>query len=91
MAKLARSKDFSSRLFVPNGQGAYYYFLFAVFDPELVELQAELVRQSGEEPNSPVQTTIGNTFFSYVQSLILGFMMAAGIGFILSRRLPANN
>ena len=69
----------------------YYYFLFAVFDPELVELQAELVRQSGEEPNSPVQTTIGNTFFSYVQSLILGFIMAAGIGFILSRRLPANN
>lgn len=64
----------------------YYYFLFAVFDPELVDLQAELLRESGQDPKSAPELTIGSTFFAYAQSLIFGFALAAGIGFVLSRR-----
>ena len=64
----------------------YYYFLFGVFDPELVELQAELVRESGQSPKDAPDPTLGSTFFAYAQSLIFGFALAAGIGFILSRQ-----
>lgn len=64
----------------------YYYFLFAVFDPDLVSLQAEMLSESGQNPKDAPSPTLGNTFFAYVQSLIFGFGMAATIGFILSRR-----
>ena len=63
----------------------YYYFLFAVFDPELVQLQAELLRESGQSPKNAPDPTLGSTFFAYAQSLIFGFALAAGIGFVLSR------
>lgn len=67
----------------------YYYFLFSVFDPELVDLQAELLRESGQDPKDAPDPTLGSTFFAYVQSLIFGFAIAAGIGFVLSRRQSA--
>ena len=68
----------------------YYYFLFAVFDPELVELQAQLLSEGGQNPKDASTPTIGSTFFAYAQSLIFGFGLAAAIGFILSRRQPPN-
>ncbi|MEO0876781.1 MAG: hypothetical protein AAFY48_19450, partial [Bacteroidota bacterium] len=68
----------------------YYYFLFAVFDPELVDLQAELLRENGQDPADAIAPTIKSTFFAYAQSLIFGFALAAAIGFILSRRQPSN-
>ena len=68
----------------------YYYFLFAVFDPELVELQAELLREGDQDPKDASTPSLGGTFFAYVQSLIFGFGLAAAIGFILSRRQPPN-
>ena len=69
----------------------YYHFLFAVFDPELVELQAELLRESGQDPKQAPLPTLGSTFFAYAQSLIFGFVIAAAIGFVLSRRTSANS
>lgn len=64
----------------------YYYLLFAVFDPELVKLQGELMATQGYDPKDAVMPTVGGSFFAYAQSLIPGFLLATGIGFILSRR-----
>lgn len=64
----------------------YYHMLFAVFDPELVKLQAELLAAQGQDPSDAVLPTLGSSFFAYAQSLIFGFVLAAAIGFILSRR-----
>ncbi|MEL7251559.1 MAG: DUF4199 family protein [Bacteroidota bacterium] len=68
----------------------YYYFLFAVFDPELVDLQADLLRENGQDPADAAVPTVRSTIFTYAQSLIFGFGLAAAIGFILSRRERPN-
>jgi hypothetical protein len=64
----------------------YYHLLFAVFDPELIKLQGELMAAQGYNAKDAVMPTVGSSFFAYAQSLIAGFILAAGIGFILSRR-----
>jgi hypothetical protein len=64
----------------------YYHLLFAVFDPELVKLQGELMATQGYDPKDAVMPTVGGSFFAYAQSLIPGFLLATSIGFILSRR-----
>lgn len=64
----------------------YYHLLFAVFDPELIKLQGELMAAQGYDPKDAVMPTAGSSFFAYAQSLIPGFLLATGIGFILSRR-----
>ena len=64
----------------------YYHLLFAVFDPELVKLQGELMAAQGYDPKDAVMPTAGGSFFAYAQSLIPGFLLATAVGFILSRR-----
>jgi hypothetical protein len=64
----------------------YYHLLFAVFDPGLVELQAVALEAAGQDPTKAQAPTFGTTFFAYVQSLIFGFALAAGLGFILRAR-----
>lgn len=65
----------------------YYYLLFTQFDPGLVDLQAAELSAAGEDPSKAQLPTFGNTFFTYIQSLIFGFGMAAIIGFFLRRRV----
>jgi len=55
----------------------YYHLLFAAFDPELVDLQAKMLEAAGQDPKDAKVPTWGGTFFSYVQSLMGGFALAA--------------
>jgi hypothetical protein len=64
----------------------YYYLLFAVFDPGLVDLQVQLLVAAGKDPAGASIPTIGGSFFSYVQSLIFGFVIAAITGAVLRHR-----
>lgn len=64
----------------------YYHLLFSVFDPELVQLQAEMLAANGQDPKDAVAPTIGSSFLSYAQSLIFGFGLAAATGFIVRWR-----
>jgi hypothetical protein len=61
----------------------YYHLLFSVFDPELVQLQADLLAANGQDPKDAVAPTISTSFLSYAQSLIFGFGLAAAIGFLV--------
>ncbi|MEL7222861.1 MAG: hypothetical protein AAGJ93_16180 [Bacteroidota bacterium] len=67
----------------------YYHLLFSVFDPELVQLQAEMLAANGQDPKDAAAPTISSSFLSYAQSLIFGFGLAAATGFII--RLRNNN
>lgn len=58
----------------------FYYLLFSVFDPGLVDLQRELLAENplwqdgNTEPDLSV--TIGRVIFSFAYSLIGGFILA---------------
>lgn len=65
----------------------FYYLLFSVFDPGLVDLQREMLADSSmwQDGNSQADLTVtlGRTVFSYVYSLIGGFILTlivAGVG-----------
>ncbi|RME93848.1 MAG: DUF4199 family protein [Bacteroidetes bacterium] len=64
----------------------FYHLLFAVFDPGLVELQAAALSAAGQDPDKAQIPTPGSTFFTYAQSLIFGFVLAAAIGLGLRAR-----
>jgi hypothetical protein len=64
----------------------YYHLLFSTFDPGLVELQAAALNAAGQDPTKAQVPTLGTTFFSYVQSLLFGFALAGGVGFVLRAR-----
>lgn len=58
----------------------FYYLLFSVFDPGLVDLQREVLQDHPEWPTDNTKAvqavTIGQIFFKFVQSLIGGFLLA---------------
>ena len=65
----------------------YYYFLFGVFDPELVQMQANLLTEGGQEAAKAPLPTIGKTFTAYMQSLIFGFAIAGAIALVRTKVL----
>lgn len=58
----------------------FYYLLFSVFDPGLVDLQREMLADNPlwQDDNTEVDlsVTIGRTVFSFAYSLIGGFLLA---------------
>ena len=69
----------------------FYYLLFTVIDPGLIDLQRELLAERLEWIGNPqfqpkdLQVTLGNTFLSYCWSLIGGFLLAALTAALASR------
>ncbi|MCB0608428.1 MAG: DUF4199 family protein [Lewinellaceae bacterium] len=61
----------------------FYYLLFGVFDPGLVDLQRETMvsdpRFGQAFENYDLKVTLGNTFFRYCYSLIGGFILSLGV------------
>lgn len=61
----------------------FYYLLFGVFDPVLVDLQREMLTDSpfwqGGDTDMDLTVTIGRTLFSFAYSLIGGFILALAI------------
>lgn len=64
----------------------YYHLLFSTFDPDLVQLQADLLAAEGKDPKDAPMPTLSTSFFAYAQSLIFGFGLAAVTGFIVRFR-----
>lgn len=65
----------------------FYHLLFTQIDPGLLDVQAELLASQGYLDDAGgragLEPTVGKTFFDYTRSLIVGFVLAAGIGFAL--------
>ena len=64
----------------------FYYLLFSVFDPGLVDLQREILAdhplwQDGNT-KADLSVTIGRTVFSFVYSLIGGFFLTLGVAYV---------
>lgn len=64
----------------------FYYFLFGVFDPSLVDLQREMLAANPRAPENLADIDLAVTptriFFGYCSSLIGGFALAIGIAFL---------
>lgn len=58
----------------------FYYLLFSVFDPGLVDLQRELLQDNplwqGGNTEVDLSVTLGRVIFSFAYSLIGGFILA---------------
>jgi ABC-type nitrate/sulfonate/bicarbonate transport system permease component len=58
----------------------FYYLLFSVFDPGLVDLQRELLAENplwqDNNTEADLSVTIGRVIFSFAYSLIGGFILA---------------
>ena len=80
----------------------FYYLLFGLLDPSLVELQKTVMRESLEHSagllseqqrqdllesleDDGVAITPGTVFFTYLRSLIGGFIAAAGLAALVNR------
>lgn len=65
----------------------FFYLLFGVFDPELVEVQKEMMKTNpaaAEQLRSKdFSVTLSGTFFNYLYSLIGGFVLALGIAAVM--------
>ena len=64
----------------------YYHLLFTVFDPDLINIQAQLLTAGGQDPKNATIPSLGDSFFNYAQSLIFGFAIAAATGAVLRQR-----
>jgi Ca2+/Na+ antiporter len=65
---------------------SFLYLMFNFFDPELVELQREMLEAGGiptDGQNLEMSATV--TFFAFLQSLIAGFAFSAAVAAILRR------
>lgn len=76
---------------VANGLFAiFYYFLFKHFDPKLVDLQYEMMNQSGwtqgKIKREDVAVTANGAFFNYAFSLIGGFILSLIVVSAANRR-----
>jgi hypothetical protein len=64
----------------------FYYLLFSVFDPGLVDLQREILADhpmwQDNNSRADLSVTIGRTLFSFVYSLLGGFLLALGVGYV---------
>ena len=80
----------------------FYYLLFGLLDPSLVELQKEVMLESLEQSrsllseqqreemlrsleNGELDITPGKVFFTFVRSLISGFVLSAGLAALANR------
>lgn len=65
----------------------FYHLLFTQIDPGLLDVQAALLESQGYLDDAGgregLEPTFSKTFFDYTRSLIVGFVLAAGIGFAL--------
>ncbi len=64
----------------------FYYYLFGVFDPSLVDLQREMMEANPRAPENldeiDLSVTFNKVFFAYCSSLIAGFLYALGIAYL---------
>lgn len=66
----------------------FFYLLFGVFDPSLVELQKEMMASNpsaAEQLDKDFSVTLSSTFFNFIYSLIGGFILSLGIAAILNQ------
>lgn len=68
----------------------FYYFQFTTFAPELVEMQADLMRESSlftAEQKEAIDTsvTLKTTLFSYSWGLLGGFILSLAVSAFLNR------
>lgn len=64
----------------------FLYLMFNIFDPQLVDLQQELMAASGIEiKGEDLKMTLFITFFAFIQSLVAGFAFSAILAAILRR------
>lgn len=80
----------------------FYYLLFGLIDPGLIDLQREVMRESLEQQGNLLSEeqreemlksldgdglipTAGKVFFTFVRSLIGGFVLALGMAALASR------
>lgn len=65
----------------------FYYILFTFIDPGLYDLQLKLLAETGQLPNKADRESLvmtpAKSFFSYINSLIIGFAMSSVIAFIV--------
>lgn len=65
----------------------FFYLLFGLFDPSLVDLQKEMMSANpavADELNTKdFSVTLSGTFFNYLYSLIGGFLLALGIAAVM--------
>lgn len=63
----------------------FYHLLFTQIDPGLLDVQAQLLESQGYLDDAGgregLEPTFSKTFFDYTRSLIVGFVLAAAIGF----------
>jgi len=81
----------------------FYYLLYGLIDPSLIDLQREVMKASLEQAGGALDEeqkeellesikgdqlipTPGTVFFTFVRSLIGGFILAAGMAAVKSRR-----
>ena len=81
----------------------FYYLLYGLADPGLIDLQREVMKESLERSGSMLDEeqraamlesikgdklipTVGNVFFTFVRSLLGGFLFALGMAGLASRR-----
>ncbi len=68
----------------------FYYYLFKYFDPKLVDLQYEALRNSnfgdGKIKPEDVVVTANSVFFNYSFSLIGGFLLSVIVVWVVNRR-----
>ena len=68
----------------------FYYLLFAIIDPELVNLQKELLTANenfaDQLKDQDLSLTLSGTFFNYIYSLIGGFIIALVVSAIVVRQ-----
>lgn len=64
----------------------FLYLMFNFFDTELVEIQREMMENSGiDTKGEDLKMTLPMTFFAFIQSLIAGFAFSAILAAILKR------
>lgn len=67
----------------------FYYLLFGIIDPQLTELQREILLQhpgiGGDIAQQDLHVTLGRSFFYFCRSLIGGFVLAAGMAALVNR------
>jgi len=69
----------------------FYYLLFSVFDPGLVDLQREILADhpmwQGDNSDPDLSVTLSRTLFSFVYSLIGGFILALLVSAVVRRKV----
>ena len=65
----------------------FFYLLFGIFDPSLVEVQKEMMAANpaaAEQLDKDFSVTLSSTFFNFLYSLIGGFILSLGIAAVLN-------